>query len=253
MSSRKATIPAATRTELAAALLSCRSALFGIGVFSFISSVLMLTGSLFMLEVYDRVLPSRSVPTLIGLAVIALILFVFQGAIDLVRSRMLARVGRAQEEALGRRVFEAVMRLPLKMQGGGQGLQPLRDLDQLRAFLSSGGPVALFDLPWMPLYLGVCFLFHFWIGMAALAGALVLVGVTLATELLMREPAKAVAAHATMRSTLAAAGRRNTEVLQAMGMAGRMAALWGAANKDYLAAHERASDVAGGLGTISRV
>ena len=110
----------------------------------------MLTGSFFMLQVYDRVLPGRSVPTLVALMTLATMLYVFQGGLDLVRNRISVRVGRHLDETLGLRVFDALIRLPLKTRGDGDGLQPLRDLDQVRSFLASGGPAALFDLPWMP-------------------------------------------------------------------------------------------------------
>jgi ATP-binding cassette subfamily C protein len=178
----------------------------------------MLTGSFFMLQVYDRVLPSRSVPTLIALLALAILLYVFQGALDLVRTRISARIGRFLEETLGHRVYDAVVRLPLKTRGDGDGLQPLRDIDQVRSFLSSGGPTALFDLPWMPLYLGICFYFHFWIGTVALAGALVLVAFTALTEIRTRNATKASASFAMSRNALAVEGRRNAEVLRAMGM-----------------------------------
>ena len=132
--------------------------------FSGVSNILMLTGSFFMLQVYDRVLPSRSIPTLIALLTLAVVLYAFQGVLDLIRSRISVRIGRHLDETLGLRVFDAVVRLPLKTRGDGDGLQSLRDLDQVRSFLSSGGPSALFDLPWMPIYIGICFMFHFWIG-----------------------------------------------------------------------------------------
>jgi PrtD family type I secretion system ABC transporter len=239
------------RSELASALASCRSAFLGIGVFTGMINVLMLTGSFFMLEIYDRVLPSRSLPTLIGLAVLATALYGFQGVLDLIRGRVLVRIGKLLDERLSLRVYGGITLFPLKARGGG-GLQPLRDLDHVRGFLSGGGPAALFDLPWIPLYLGMCFVFHFWIGVIALAGAVVLVVVTLATEFLLQSPTKAAAGFATTRNTLAEAGRRNAEVMQAMGMAERMAERWGEANRSYLAAHERASDVGGGLGAISK-
>jgi ABC-type protease/lipase transport system fused ATPase/permease subunit len=126
------------------------------------------------------------------------------------------RVGRYLDERLGLRVYEALVRLPLKTRGDGDGLQPLRDLDQVRSFLGSGGPAALFDLPWMPVYLAVCFLFHLWIGMTALLGGVVLVGLTALAEARTRGPAKAFSQHAVLRNALAAEGRRNAEVLQAM-------------------------------------
>jgi ATP-binding cassette, subfamily C, bacterial PrsD len=138
--------------------------------------VLYLTGPLFMMEVYDRVIPSRSIPTLVGLVAVVGLLFAFQGFMDFIRGRMFSRIGAAVDERLSQRVFNALVRLPLNSRSSGDGLQPLRDLDQVRSFLSGGGPLALFDLPWMPLYLAICFLFHFLIGMAALLGAALLRG-----------------------------------------------------------------------------
>lgn len=241
------------RSEISAFLVSCRRIFWGLAAFSGLSNLLMLTGSFFMLQVYDRVLPGRSIPTLVALLVLAIVLYLFQGGLDLVRSRISGRIGRYFDEKLGLRVFEAVVRLPLKTRGDGDGLQPLRDLDQVRGFLSGGGPTALFDLPWMPVYLGICFLFHFWIGVTALIGALVLVGITIMTEMRTRGPAKAFSRLAVSRSALAVEGRRNAEVLQAMGMRRQAALRWQDINGKYLAAHERASDVASGLGGLSKV
>jgi len=216
-------------------------------------NVLYLTGSFFMLEIYDRVIPSRSVPTLVGLSILALALYAFQGVLDLVRTRMLVRIGAYLDGALGARVFDVLVRLPLKTRPSGDGLQPLRDLDQVRGFLSSVGPTALFDLPWMPLYVGICFLFHPWIGVAALVGALLLVSLTLLTAVFTRGPAKATVEHASARNGLAEASRRNAEVVQALGMTQRMAACWSEANARYQASQQRAADIAGGFGALSKV
>jgi PrtD family type I secretion system ABC transporter len=243
----------APRSEIRTFLVSCRRIFWGLAAFSGLSNILMLTGSFFMLQVYDRVLPGRSVPTLIALMALATMLYLFQGALDLVRNRISVRVGRHLDETLGLRVFDSMVRLPLMTRGDGDGLQPLRDLDQVRSFLASGGPAALFDLPWMPVYLGICFLFHFWIGVTALIGASVLITITILTETRTRGPAKAFARFAVSRSSLAAEGRRNAEVLQAMGMRGQAALRWRESNQKYLAAHEAASDVASGLGGMSKV
>lgn len=216
-------------------------------------NVLALTGSFFMLQVYDRVIPGRSVPTLIGLAVFAGTLFVFQGVLELIRSRLLVRIGMALDARVSGQVYTALMRLPLRTKLPGDGLQSLRDLDQVRSFLSSTGPTALFDLPWMPLYLIICFLFHFWIGMTALAGAIVLASLTLLAEVRTREPAKRANSQAAARNTLAEATRRNAEALQAMGFGARIAERWAGVNADYLNTNATASDLAGTLGTISKV
>jgi ATP-binding cassette subfamily C protein len=243
----------APTSQLRATLKACRGTFITLGIFSGTSNILMLTGSFFMLQIYDRVLPSRSVSTLVGLAVLAVILYVFQGVIDIIRSRINVRVGRFVDANFSRRVYASIVRMPLKTRGDGDGLQPLRDLDQVRSFLSGWGPSAFFDLPWMPLYLVLCFLFHFWIGMTALVGTLVLFVIAVLTELKTQGPTKSTAGLAQARNALAIAGRRNAEVLQAMGMTGRTAALWSETNRNYLFAHERASDVANGLGGMAKM
>jgi ATP-binding cassette subfamily C protein len=241
------------RSEVLTFLASCRRIFWGLAAFSGLSNLLMLTGSFFMLQVYDRVLPSRSVPTLLALLVLAIVLYLFQGGLDLVRNRIGIRIGRYFDERIGGRVFDALVRLPLKTRGDGDGLQPLRDLDQVRSFLSGSGPTALLDLPWMPIYLGVRFLFHFWIGVTALVGGAVLIVLTIMTEFKTQGPAKAFSRLGVAGTALAAEGRRNAEVLQAMGMRGHAARRWREANDKYLDAHERASDIAHGLGGVSKV
>lgn len=245
--------PKSTRTELGAALRACRSAFVGVGMMSFVINILYLTGSFFMLEIYDRVLPSRSIPTLVGLIVLAGGLYVAQGILDLIRSRILIRIGSTLDEMLSSRVYEIVVRLPLMVGNRSEGLQPLRDLDNVRSFLSGMGPGALFDLPWLPLYLAICFAFHPLIGITALVGAILLITLTVLTEYLTHEPMKRSTVLAMRRQDLALASRRNAEVLVAMGMAGRVGQRWDQSNRDYLASNQRASDVSGGLGAIAKV
>jgi ATP-binding cassette subfamily C protein PrsD len=241
------------RSELAEALAACRGAFISIGLMAGMSNILMLTGAFFMLEIYDRVLPSRSIPTLVGLVILAGGLYTAQGLLDLIRGRILVRIGGRLDEALSGRVYETIVRLPLKVGNRNDGLQPLRDLDSIRSFLSGAGPNALFDLPWLPVYLVICFLFHPYIGLAALLGAIILGIITMMTETMTRDPTRAATNFAMARQSLAEASRRNAEVLTAMGMTGRIAALWSDANTKYLASQRRASDVAGGFGSASKV
>ena len=248
-----AAAPGVRRSELGEALRACRTAFVGVGVMSFMINLLYLTGSLFMLEVYDRVLPSRSVPTLIGLIVLAAFLYMAQGILDLIRGRILGRVGTSLDEALNARIFDIVVRLPLTVGSRNEGLQPLRDLDNVRSFLGGMGPGAFFDLPWLPFYLAICFAFHVMIGLTALVGAIILVALTLTTEFLSRAPARQALGLAARRNDLAAASRRNAEVLVAMGMSGRLGRRWSEANQNYLDGNQRASDVSGGLGAIAKV
>src|SRR6478752_1905857 len=151
-------------SEPAQALRNCRTAFIGVGIASALVNVLYLTGSFFMLEVYDRVLPSRSIPTLIALCILALLLYAFQGAFEMMRGRMLVRIAGALDEAMSARIYRAIVQAPLKLRTHGDGLQALRDFDQVRSFLSGSGPSAFFDLPWLPFYILICFLFHPMIG-----------------------------------------------------------------------------------------
>src|SRR3984893_18276157 len=224
-----AAVPGVRRSELGDALRACRNAFIGVGTMSCMINLLYLTGSLFMLEVYDRVLPSRSVPTLVGLAILAGGLYAAQGVLD------------------------TIVRWPLMVGGRNEGLQPLRDLDNVRSFLSGMGPGAFFDLPWLPFYLAICFAFHVMIGLTALVGAVILVSLTVVTEFMSRAPARDAMGLAARRNDLAATSRRNAEVLVAMGMAGRLTKRWSEANEKYRAGNQRASDVAGGLGAIAKV
>jgi PrtD family type I secretion system ABC transporter len=248
-----AAAPGVRRSELGDALRACRGAFIGVGIMSCMINLLYLTGSLFMLEVYDRVLPSRSVPTLVGLAILAGGLYMAQGALDLIRVRILGRIGTALDESLNSRVFDTVVRLPLTVGARNEGLQPLRDLDNIRSFLSGMGPGAFFDLPWLPFYLAICFAFHVMIGLTALVGAVILITLTIVTEFMSRRPAREALGLAARRNDLAATSRRNAEVLVAMGMSGRLNRRWSEANQKYLAGNQRASDVTGGLGAIAKV
>jgi len=241
------------RSELATALAACRSALIGVALFSGMSNILMLTGSFFMLEVYDRVLPSRSIPTLVVLCILAAGLYAALGVLDLIRGRIMVRIGNSLDEALSERVYDAIVRIPLRAGNRGDPLQPLRDLDSVRAFLSGPGPIAFFDMPWMPIYLGICFAFHFFIGLTALIGMIILVCLTLMTEIFMRQPTKVAAESSKARNSLAEASRRNAEAITAMGMTGRVMRRWSDINRNYVANNENASDVAGGFGAVSKV
>nr|WP_205926159.1 type I secretion system permease/ATPase [Rhizobium sp. P38BS-XIX] len=215
-------------------LSSLRRAFFSIALASGGINILALTGSFFMLQVYDRVIPSRSLPTLFGLAVIVATLFLFQGALELLRSMLLARIGMALDERLNHKIFRALLLLPTQKQTSDDGLQSLRDLEQIRTFMSGNGSAALFDLPWMPFYLLLCFLFHVWIGITALSGAILLIGITVLAETLSRRPALEASKASATRLGFAQAARRNWEAAISMGFAGRLTAKWTGMNDDYL-------------------
>ena len=239
-------------SELANALGACRRAFYAIAMFSGMSNLLMLTSAVFMLEVYDRVIPSRSVPTLVALLLLATGMYAAQGVIDMIRSRILVRVGRSLDEAMSPRIYDTIVRLPLKIGNRGEGTQPIRDLDTVRGFLSGIGPVAFFDLPWIPIYLIICFIFHFYIGLTALFGAIVLGTLAVITELRTRHPTRSATQYAAARNTLLEASRRNAEAITAMGMVGRISRRWADLNRHYIFASGRASDIGGGLGALSK-
>src|SRR3981081_1326180 len=154
----------------------------GVAVFSRVVNLLTLSGSLYMLQVYDRVIPSRNVATLLGLSLIVLLAYLLQGYFDALRTRMLARIGSVLDAGLQEPIHVALATLPLKGARPMLAQQPLRDLDQIRAFLSGIGPPAFLDMPWMPMFVIVLFLFHPVIGLTALCGAGAIVGLTLLSE-----------------------------------------------------------------------
>ena len=230
-----------------------KGVLAALGLMSGLINLLYLTGSFFMLQVYDRVIPSRSLPTLVALSGLALILYGFQAVLEFIRGRILVRMAGSLDVELTDAAFGIVTRLPLRYRATGDGQQPLRDLDTLRNFLVGTGLPAFFDLPWMPIYLFICFLFHPLIGWSVVVGAVILAAVALATELWTREPVRRMSGLASRRSALAEAGRRNAEVVHAMGMAPGLSRLWGDINGQYMTHQQLTSDVGGGLGSLSKV
>lgn len=241
------------KTELGRALSACRSAFVTFGLFSAVLNILALTGSLFMLEVYDRVIPSRSVPTLVGLLSLVVVLYLFQGLLDAIRGRLLSRIAMRLDAMLTERVYRLVVRLPLQAPSGGEGIQPVRDLDTIRSYLSGRGPTALFDIPWLPFYLAICFAFHVWIGVTVLVGAIILVALTLVTDMYSKNAVREATEAGAQRSRLAELSRRNAEVITALGMTDRLHQRWQSMNRSYVVKQLKASDVTDGLGSMSKI
>lgn len=241
------------QTFVALMLSSLRKAFLSIAIASAAINMLALTGSFFMLQVYDRVIPSRSLPTLLGLVIIVATLFLFQGVLELLRSQLLARIGMSLDERLNRRVFHSLLFLPTRKQTSDDGLQSVRDLEQIRLFQSGAGSTALFDLPWVPFYLLLCFLFHFWIGFTALCGAILLVGITVLAEMLSRQPALEAAKSSAVRLGFAQAARRNWEAAISMGFAGRLTEKWAVMNDDYLRQQAAAGTIVGALTIAAKI
>lgn len=242
-----------SQSSVKAAIGRSRLAFLGVGVFSAVINILVLTGSMYMLQVYDRVLPSRSIPTLIGITVLLVILYAAYGALDFARMRALARIGLGIDRQLRGRVMEAVLLVPIRGRPGTDALQPLRDLDQIRSFLSGLGPTALFDMPWLPIYVGLIYMLHPILGVFAIAAAILLVTLTLITEFKTKKPAKEATKSGSKRHAYSEAARRNAEVIHAMGLRNRVVAGWEKVNERYLGDQLSMSDAAGGIGSISKV
>ncbi|MEE4016047.1 ABC transporter transmembrane domain-containing protein, partial [Roseibium sp. FZY0029] len=225
------------------------AAFWGVAVVSFVINILMLTGPVFMLQVYDRVLASGSIPTLVAIGALAVVLYTFYGLLEGVRSRLLARLGQRVDARLSGIVYRVSNALPVRLGRKAAKLRPVQDLDTVRQFLSGPGPAAIFDIPWLPLYLGIVFLFHPVLGFVGLGGALVIVVLIVLNELLSRRPAEEAASHAGRRSSDVEIGQRNSEVVTAMGMQDALTARWETQNGDYLATQRRAADRTGLFGT----
>lgn len=238
---------------VSAALQACRGPLLIVAAFSGVINILMLSGSFYMLQVYDRVLTSRSIATLVGISLLLLAAYAAQGMLDALRTRMLSRVGALFDEKLSARAFAAAQRLPLAGARPDQAMQPLRDLDQIRAFLSSLGPTALFDMPWMPLFFAGCFLLHPWLGYLALGGGAAIVLLTLLTEWRSRHVVKQQMQSGARRQAIAEASRRNCEAITAMGMATSFRKRWSEASRDHLRDSLASADATGGIGAFAKI
>jgi PrtD family type I secretion system ABC transporter len=242
-----------TPPDLAAALRAVRQTFGTVAVFSAVVNLLMLTGPLYMLQVYDRVLSSRSVPTLLALSLFLVGAYAFQGALDLIRARVVVRSAGVLDHRLALAVHGAVMSLAISSRAPAEGLQPIRDLDQIRAFLTGGGPVAIVDLPWIPAFLFVCFLIHPLIGIASTVGGITLFSMTLLNERASRSLVRSAAEDAVRRAIMVEAQRRSAETIRAMGMGMTLAQRWAGINNRYLETASRLGEVAGSFVSVTKV
>ena len=236
--------------ELRDAVKRSRQTLVGVAVLSGVINILALTGSIYMLQVYDRVLPAHSMATLAGLTILMVILYTGLGFLDLVRTRIMTRIGMRLERALRERALAAVLMHPLRSRLNG--LQPVQDLDQIRSFVTGPGLIAFLDLPWLPLYLALVFCLHYWLGLTAVVGAVLLGSLALLTEAKSREALKASSRAAGVRQSLGVALLRNAEVIKALGLERRLGARWAKLNEIYLVEQARALDATGGISAVSR-
>lgn len=227
--------------------------MLGVAGFSGVVNILMLSGSLYMLQVYDRVIPSRNVATLLGLSAMVLLAFLIQAYFEALRSRMLCRVATMFDVGMQESIHTALATLPLRGANPMLLQQPLRDLDQIRTFMSGMGPTAFLDMPWIPVFLIALFLFHPAIGATALLGTIAIIAITLLTERLSRGAAKAAMDSSARRQVLADTTQRNAEVIRAFGMTDRFTARWSQVNERYLRENIRASDIYANLGSGAKL
>ncbi len=229
------------------------------GLFVFVFSIsgliniLALTGSFYMMQIYDRALPSGNVPTLVVLSGLAIGLYVFQGVFETLRSQILVRVGAGLDKKLAPLAHQVAIDMPRFGFSTSEALERGRDVDTVRGFLGSQGPLALFDLPWLPVYLIFIYLLHPYLGALVIAGACVLTVLAIATELLTRKLSGATHEAVIARNAIADSNTRNSEVLRAMGFSSRAVQKFVSANQEHLALQTRANDISGTLGSVSRI
>lgn len=241
-------------SELVRAVARYRSAFWTVVALSAALNLLLLAGSIYMMLIYDSVLPSHSLPSLFGLLAMLIVVYAFQGVFDMARGRILAGVGAGLERALGGRVQRAIAEMGLR--GGrvdGDGLTAMRDLDSVRGFLSSGGPAALIDLPWIVFFIAVLFLLHVWLGVAGLIGAAVLIALTFANDRATRGGMRSLGGLAANRSGMAESNLRHVELLSSMGMRERLRLRWEGHNREYLEAQDALTDTISRNSSISRI
>lgn len=215
--------------------------LIGLVVVSLVSNLLMLAGPLFMLQIYDRVLTSRSIPTLVALTVMICGLYAYYAVLETLRARMSLRTANVVDASLGSRLFAASVRFKL-IPGALSNIDPVREGDTLRQFISGNGPLALLDLPWMPIYLAIVFLMHPLLGWLALGGALTITALAVANELSSRGPSQKASSTQGARQRYIDGARNNAEAIVGMGMMADIERRRATLNREVLDAQVIAAD-----------
>ena len=216
-------------------------------------NVLALTGSFYMMQIYDRALSSQSIPTLLALSALAIGLYLIQGMLDVSRSQILVRLGARFDDKLAPLAHQVAIDMPRFGFSTAEAMERGRDVDTLRHFTAGQGPMALFDLPWMPLYLIFVYCLHPWLGILTFAGALVLTGLTVLTEIFTQKHSTSTQQAAVARAAMVDSHARNADVIRAMGFAGRAVARFDKVNAEHLQLQTKTSDVTGTFSGISKV
>lgn len=229
----------------------------GMVIFLFVISgtinILALTGSLYMMQIYDRALTSGSIPTLAVLSTLAIGLYLFQGCFDVIRSQILVRVGARLDKKIAPLAHRVAIDMPRYGFSSSEALDRGRDVDTVRSFLGSQGPMAFFDLPWMPVFLIFIYILHPLLGAVTFAGAIVLTILTVVSEIRTKSLSGLTRKAALARNVIADSNTRNAEVLKAMGFADRAVDRFNAANDEHLNLQTKTNDISGTYSAISRV
>ncbi|MFZ2627362.1 MAG: type I secretion system permease/ATPase [Rugosibacter sp.] len=239
------------KNELTQMLLGFKRTFRTIGVFSAITNLLMLVPSLYMLQVYDRVLTGRNEITLLMLTLMMLGAYLFVSALEFVRSLILVRTAAHMDMRLNKRVYTAAFEQNLRRSGTNAG-QALQDLTSLRQFMTGNGLFAFFDAPWFPIYLLVIFMFNPWLGLFATFGSAVLVVLAIVNERVSHKPLAEANSMAIASANLATNNLRNAEVIEAMGMLPNLQARWLKLHTKFLHLQAEASEKAGIVGAITK-
>ncbi len=231
--------------ELIEARSESRHLYWMVGIFSFFVNLLMLTGPLYMLNVYDRVLSSRSFETLLALSVLVAFLYGMMGILDFVRGRVMGRVGARFQARLDRRVFGAVLKATTLNRAPREAATGLRDLESTQRLITSPALMALFDLPWAPLFFWGIFIFHPLMGLLAVVGAIILVGVAILNQMTTRKPLEQANAASFASEQMGTQIRTESEMVHSLGMRGAAFDRWQIARGKSLDATIGAADASG--------
>ncbi|MCG6904591.1 MAG: type I secretion system permease/ATPase [Rhodobacter sp.] len=242
----------AGRNELREARQASRSLFWSVGIFSFFVNLLMLTGPMFMLQVYDRVLGSRSEETLLALFILMGFLFLMMGLLDYVRGRVLTRIGAKFQARLDDRVFTAFIKRASLMQGGGSGNNALRDLEAVQRLMASPVFAAIFDIPWTPVFLFGIAIFHPWLGGLAVIGGGILIVVTILNQVMTRGPVQSANVAVAQAEHFSEQIRSEAEMVRSLGMQQAAFDRWNSARTRALGQSVLSSDRSGGFTTLSK-
>src|SRR5476651_1236321 len=233
------------------ALGDYKSILISIGCFTALINVLMLVPSIYMLQVYDRVLSSQNETTLVMLTLMVVGFFAFIGVLEVIRSFIVIRIGSQLERRFNLRVYKAAFERNLQ-RGEGHGGQSLGDLTHIRQFITGPALFAFFDAPWFPIYLFVIFLFNVWLGVLATAGAVLLIALAFLNEAMTKKPLGEASGYSQQSTQLATSHLHNAETIQAMGMLGALRKRWFQVHSRFLGLQNQASDTGAVISSASK-